>query len=168
MSASFEVIERIEDECELRKPSDVELGVLDVGVVCFDFDVRIESLRNVFRDQSLGLLDVFVTEEELAIEVTEVDSIEIDDMDFAEAGQDEVLEEFAANAAGAYEEDFGLRTSKLTAIAPSGRYLTSTTRFWVTPSDCFTNRSRGILTEREQYAASWSNWYHDSAEGKAS
>jgi hypothetical protein len=49
----------------------------------------------------LWLLDMFVSEEELAVEVAEVDGVEIDDVDFAEAGQGEVLEEFAADAASA-------------------------------------------------------------------
>jgi hypothetical protein len=47
------------------------------------------------------LLDVFVSEEKLAIEVAEVDCVEIDDMDFAKAGQGEVFEKFAADATGA-------------------------------------------------------------------
>ena len=51
---------------------------------------------------------MFVSEEELAIEVAEVDGVEIDDVDLAEAGQGEVLEEFAADAACADEQDAGL------------------------------------------------------------
>jgi hypothetical protein len=51
---------------------------------------------------------MFVSEEELAVEVAEVDCVEIDDVDFAEAGEGEVLEKFAADPAGADEEDAGL------------------------------------------------------------
>lgn len=55
--------------------------------------------------QSLGFLDVFMSEKKLSIEVTEIDSIEIDDVNFAEASQDEVFEKFAADAAGADKEN---------------------------------------------------------------
>jgi hypothetical protein len=41
--------------------------------------------------QGFGLLDMFMAEEELSIQVTEVDSIQIDYVDFAEAGKDEVF-----------------------------------------------------------------------------
>lgn len=56
------------------------------------------SLRCIETYDSFWLLDMFVSEEELAVEVAEVDCVEVDDMYFAEAGQGEVLEEFAANA----------------------------------------------------------------------
>jgi hypothetical protein len=42
---------------------------------------------------------MFVSKEELTVEVAEVDCVEVDDMYFAEACQGEVLEEFAADAA---------------------------------------------------------------------
>ncbi len=35
---------------------------------------------------------MFVPEKELSVEIAEVDCIEVDDVDFAEAGEDEVLE----------------------------------------------------------------------------
>jgi len=44
---------------------------------------------------------MFVAEEELAIEVAKVYGVEIDNVYFAKAGEDEVLEEFAANASSA-------------------------------------------------------------------
>jgi len=46
---------------------------------------------------------MFVSEEKLAVEVAEVDCVEVDDVDFAEAGEGEVLEKFAADPAGADE-----------------------------------------------------------------
>lgn len=44
-----------------------------------------------------------MSEKKLSIEITEVDSIKVEDVNFPESGQDEVLEQFAANAAGADE-----------------------------------------------------------------
>lgn len=51
---------------------------------------------------------MFMSEEELPVKVAEVDGIEIDNVDFAEAAEDEVLEELAADAASAYQEHAGL------------------------------------------------------------
>jgi hypothetical protein len=42
-----------------------------------------------------------MSEEELPVEITQVDGVEVDDVDLAEASQDEVLEQFAANASSA-------------------------------------------------------------------
>lgn len=46
---------------------------------------------------------MLMAEEKLSIEVAKVNSVEIDDVNFAKAGQNEVLEQFAADAAGADE-----------------------------------------------------------------
>lgn len=48
---------------------------------------------------------MFMSEEELAVEIAKVDCVKVDDMDFAEASQGEVFEEFTADAACANEED---------------------------------------------------------------
>lgn len=42
--------------------------------------------------QSFGLLDMFMSEKELAVEITEVDSIEIDDMNFAKTSEDKIFQ----------------------------------------------------------------------------
>jgi hypothetical protein len=44
---------------------------------------------------------VLLAEEELPVEIAEVNGIEVDNMNFSEAGKDEVLEQFASDAAGA-------------------------------------------------------------------
>lgn len=41
--------------------------------------------------QSLGFLDVFLSEEELAVEITQIDRIEVDNVDLSEARKDKVL-----------------------------------------------------------------------------
>jgi len=105
MSPRIEVVQRIEDEAEALEPRDVELAILDVVVVRNDADVGIELAGRLFRNQCLGLLDVLIAEQELAVEVAEIDGVEVDDVYLAEAGEDEVLEEFAANAASSYHQD---------------------------------------------------------------
>lgn len=44
-------------------------------------------------------------EQELAVEIAQVDGVQVDDVDLAEAREDEVLEQFAADAASADHED---------------------------------------------------------------
>jgi hypothetical protein len=44
---------------------------------------------------------MFVSKEELAVKIAEVDGVKVNDVNFAKAGQCKVLEEFAADAAGA-------------------------------------------------------------------
>jgi hypothetical protein len=54
--------------------------------------------------QGLWLLNVFMSEKELAVEVAQVDCVKVDDVNFTEACQDEVFEELAPNAAGANQQ----------------------------------------------------------------
>lgn len=58
--------------------------------------------------QRFGLFDVLVAEEELAVQVAEVDGVEIDDMDLAKAGQGEVLEQLAADSSSSDHQNAGL------------------------------------------------------------
>lgn len=54
---------------------------------------------------------MLVTEKELAIQVAQVNCIEVDDVDFAKAGKQEVLEQFTANATSAHEQHTRLQIS---------------------------------------------------------
>lgn len=85
MSASIEIVQRIEYEVEALEPVNVEARVLDVCMVSFELDAWIEfaggvlgnlnlSLANghpiiifVSPYQRLRLLNMFISEEELAI-----------------------------------------------------------------------------------------------------
>lgn len=51
--------------------------------------------------QSLRLLDMLLTKEKLPVEVAEIDGIQINNMDLAEAGEDEILQKLAANSSRA-------------------------------------------------------------------
>jgi hypothetical protein len=48
----------------------------------------------------LGLLNVLISEQKLAVEVAEVDGVQVYDVYLAKAGEYEVLEEFTSDAAG--------------------------------------------------------------------
>jgi hypothetical protein len=48
---------------------------------------------------------VLMSEKELSVQVTEIDGVQVDDMDLAVAGEDEVLEQFATYATCANEQN---------------------------------------------------------------
>lgn len=101
MSSGVHVIEGIEDEIEGGEPFEVELFVFDIGMIGNEGDILVERLGDLFGDDGFGLLDMFMSKEELTVEVAEIDGVQIDDVDLAKASEDEVLEEFAADATGA-------------------------------------------------------------------
>lgn len=47
---------------------------------------------------------MLVAEQELTVEVAQVDGVEVDNVDFAEAGENEVLEELTTNATSSNHE----------------------------------------------------------------
>jgi hypothetical protein len=55
--------------------------------------------------QGLGLLDVLSAEQKLPVEVAQIDGIQIDNVDLPEAREDEVLEQFAADAACSHHQN---------------------------------------------------------------
>ena len=54
---------------------------------------------------------MFVSEEELSIEVTQIDSVEVDNVNVAKTKKDNVFEELAADSAGTNHENSRLQTS---------------------------------------------------------
>ena len=56
MSPCVQIIQRIEDDVETLKPIDVELRVLDVGMVGFELDIRIEFGGAVFRNLEVNVM----------------------------------------------------------------------------------------------------------------
>ena len=53
---------------------------------------------------------MFVTKKELTIEVAEVDGVQINYVDLAEAGENKVLQELATNSSGTDHQNAGLDT----------------------------------------------------------
>mgnify|MGYP007054560320 FL=1 len=47
---------------------------------------------------------MLVSEEELTVQIAQIDRVQVDDVDFAESGEKEVLQQLAADSAGAYEQ----------------------------------------------------------------
>lgn len=82
MPASIQIVERVEDQIKFREPLHRVLCIFDVGVMRNQFDTRVELLCHLFCNQSLRLFDVLLSEQKLAIEIAEIDSVEIDDVNF--------------------------------------------------------------------------------------
>ncbi len=74
------VVEGAHDDTKLLDPLDVILGLFDVAMARVDLDTRggVEVARSGRCDDGLGLGDVGLAEEELAVEVGEVDGVEVD------------------------------------------------------------------------------------------
>ena len=123
MPTRINVVKGVEDDIKSLEPRDVESGVLDVVVIGFDRNVRVEGVRRLFGNllecqrilshsrnlyrcpyQCLRLLDVLVAKQKLAVEVAEIDGVKVDNVDLAKAGEDEVLKQLAADAASPYHE----------------------------------------------------------------
>jgi hypothetical protein len=121
MPPRIQIIQRIEDEIESLEPRDIEARVLYIVMIRLNLDIRIEHERRVFRNlslsaspgliplsissmthQSLGLLDMLVAKQELPIEVAQINCVQIDDVDLAEAREDQVLQQFASDTASAH------------------------------------------------------------------
>lgn len=89
---------------------------------------------------------MLVAEQELAVEVAEVDGVEVDDVDLAKAGEDQVLEELAADAPSSDHQDarLGLGQPRL-GILLRRRIVTSLMRWWSAPPRLWrANLSRAI------------------------
>ena len=106
MAPGPHVVEGVGDDRESLHVLDAELvPVLDVSVVRDHLDVWVEPKHTAARDEGLGLAHVVLAEEELAVEVADVDGIQVDDLEVAEPAEDEVLEELAPDAPGPDDED---------------------------------------------------------------
>ena len=55
--------------------------------------------------QSFRFLDMLMSEQELAVQVAQVDGVEIDNVGFTEASEDEVLQKLTADTASTNHQD---------------------------------------------------------------
>lgn len=78
-----EVVEGVDDKVEAFEKVDVELVVLDVAVQGRHVDVGVELEGRLAGDDGLWTLDVLLLEEELAVQVREVDRVEVEDEDLS-------------------------------------------------------------------------------------
>src|SRR5262249_13861802 len=85
-----------------------------------DVDVRIERVQPIFRGLQLGAADVGRTVQDLALQVAEVDDVEVDDAERADAGGGEIHGDGRSESAGADAENAGRLQLALTLDADLG------------------------------------------------
>lgn len=85
MSSRIEIVECIKHQGKRAEPFEIKLLIFDVGVIRCQLDRRVEILGYLFGYQCLGLLDMFLSKEKLAVEVADVYSVEVDNVNLAEA-----------------------------------------------------------------------------------
>ena len=49
-----------------------------------------------------------MSEEKLPVEITQINRVQVDDVNLTKAGEDQVLKQFTADTTGAYQQDTGL------------------------------------------------------------
>lgn len=81
---------------------------------------RIKVLCESRRNERFRFLDICFSEEELSVQVGQVNGIEVDDLDVAESDEDEILEEFATDPAGADNEDLAFADATVSVFAEEG------------------------------------------------
>ena len=59
--------------------------------------------------QSLRLLDMSVSEEELAVEVGKINGVEVNDVNVAKTCGDQILQQLTSNSASTYDKDARLK-----------------------------------------------------------
>jgi hypothetical protein len=84
VSSCIHIVKRVEDNVKARKPLEIELLVFNVGMLGDQFDIGVELLSDVLCDNGLWLLNVFLPEEKLTIEIGEIDCIEVNDVNLTE------------------------------------------------------------------------------------
>ena len=93
---------------------------------------------------------MFVTKEELTIEVAKVDGVQIDNVDLAEAGENKVLQELATNSSGTDHQNAGLDN---VTICRGRKWIergqTCLILGYREPRDCFANRSRPMAAKQD-------------------
>lgn len=78
VAARREIVERAQHHVKLAVVRHAKLGRLDIAVVRDDLHLGVERACTRLGDLRLGLLDMLLLEEELAIQVRQVDRVEVD------------------------------------------------------------------------------------------
>lgn len=103
-----EIIEGINDEVESAEEGDgKELGIFNVGPVWANVQRTIRGhVRDGFSgDTGLTLANVVAAEEELSVQVTQLDDVQVDDFNAAEAAEHQIFKHLTSNATGPHHED---------------------------------------------------------------
>src|SRR3972149_3083333 len=117
--ARREVVGAVHDDVVLADDPQRVLRVQRL-LVRDDLDVRVVGLQRLLGREHLRLADVLVLVEDLALQVREVDEVEVDDADGADAGEGQVESDGRAEGAGADDEHLRVDDLALTDAADLG------------------------------------------------
>src|SRR6185295_1391491 len=100
----FDAIDTADDDAGTAEGAQPE-GEPEVAVDGFDPQLGVDPARLARRDPRLGEADVLVAEQQRAVQVGQLDTIEIDHHEVADAGCREVAHDLVAQGAGAEQQD---------------------------------------------------------------
>jgi hypothetical protein len=126
--ARLDVVEGVGDDVEVLPEGVVEGGlgvVADGGLERLHLELGVHGARGRGGGRALGLADVDGAEKELAVEVGGLDAVHVGDGDAplgpaADAHEGKVLEELAAEGAGAHHKDALVHHARLEGAAEDG------------------------------------------------
>ena len=81
--------------------------LLDFAKMSIDFQMFVLALNLLFEYQRLWLINVLSPEQELAIQIADVDRVEINDSNLGETTQRQALDQFTTDSTSAYHKQFG-------------------------------------------------------------
>ena len=105
--SSSSVVQRIHDESELREEIHIVVRVEDRCVVRRDLSERVDEEDTLLGHFRLALPHVLPLEQELPVEVTHVDRVQVDHVDVQHSAQDQILHQLAADAPRPHHEHAG-------------------------------------------------------------
>mmetsp|Transcript_54069 Transcript_54069/g.105793 ORF Transcript_54069/g.105793 Transcript_54069/m.105793 type:complete len:316 (-) Transcript_54069:204-1151(-) len=100
------VVQAVDDEVEALEELDVVRRICDhVAHVRFDFAVRVELFHGRSSTLGLGLVHISASEEELTVQVRHIDRVEVNDVNLAGTGKNQILQKLTPNAPSANHKD---------------------------------------------------------------
>lgn len=109
VAARLDVVQRVEHQVKAFKKRQVEGGPKDVGVVGTDIEAGIEAQHAFARHLGFGLAHMVGLEQKLAIKIGDLNGVQVHNIHIAETRQGHILQQLAANATSAYNEDLRKR-----------------------------------------------------------
>lgn len=83
----FLIVKSVDDEIEIFKEMKAEPFFLDFAKMSIDFQMFVLALNLLFEYQRLWLINMFSSEQELAIQIADVNRVEINDSNLGETTQ---------------------------------------------------------------------------------
>ena len=105
--ASVDIVQGVDHNVELLHELEPKPFFLNLAQECLNLDRWVLLLDLLLESRGLRHVDVLSSEQKLAIQVADVDGVQVDDLDVSEPSETEGLDQFAADAACSDNEDLG-------------------------------------------------------------